>query len=109
MSEQSTRDLLTAALGAAVPLAILDMKDWTFEARQAKALECSGIIASQGDIILYRSSRKGETAKAFTALAFGLAALAYQPGGVTFMELHFCTDHDECKAAAKAAAEMVPA
>ena len=41
----------------------------------------------------------GGTADTFNHLARGLAALAYQPGGVTAFGRHWCTDHRACDAA----------
>lgn len=32
----------------------------------------------------------------FNFLASGLACAAFQPGGVNFAGMHFCTDHDVC-------------
>ena len=87
---------LSIALQATVPIAILEMRSWTAEARQAAAAEWGQIIASHGDDILFRSARQGDSAKAFTALARGLAALAYCPGGVRFLGIHWCTDHQAC-------------
>lgn len=102
MSE-NTRELMTATLQVAVPLWIEQLRPLTPEQRLARAGELADIVAEHGDIILYRGSKKGETAKAFNALAEGLAIGAYQPGGVTFMGEHFCTDHALCEAAVKAA------
>ena len=42
----------------------------------------------------------GGTADTFNHLARGLAALAYQPGGVDFAGRHWCADHRACQAAA---------
>ena len=94
---------LSIALQAAVPIAILEMRSWAPEARQAAAAEWGQIIASHGDDILFRSARKGDSAKAFTALARGLAALAYCPGGVRFLGIHWCTDHETCTGAEREA------
>lgn len=54
------------------------------------------LIAERGDIILYRSKKKGETAKMMNVLTESLALLAFQPGGVTFGAMHFqaCTALD---------------
>lgn len=54
------------------------------------------LIAERGDIILYRSKKKGETAKMMNVLTESLALLAFQPGGVTFGGMHFqaCTASD---------------
>jgi hypothetical protein len=97
-------DLLSVSLSAAVPLWIEKLRPLDPEQRIARASGLADIIASQGDIILYRSKKKGESAKAFNALAEGLAIGAFQPGGVTAFGQHFCVNHAECEAA-KAAAE----
>jgi hypothetical protein len=41
------------------------------------------------------------SAEVFAFLATGVACAAFQPGGITFAGMHFCTDHDACKAAAR--------
>jgi|SRR5579872_1737707 len=95
--------LLPIALSAAVPLWIEKLKPLTTDQRIARADELSGIIAEHGDIILYRGGKKGESAKAFNALAEGLAIGAFQPGGATAFGQHWCTDHAACEAAEAAA------
>lgn len=102
-------DLLPIALSAAVPLWIEELRRLEPEQRIARASGLADIIASQGDIILYRGGKKGESAKAFNALAEGLAIGAFQPGGVTAFGQHWCVNHDECEAAAKAATEWMEA
>lgn len=54
------------------------------------------LIAERGDVILYRSKKKGETAKMLNVLVESLSLLAFQPGGVTFGGMHFqaCTESD---------------
>lgn len=76
--------VLMLSLEAAVPLWIEEFRGLTFEEREKIAHEASDIIASKGDVLQFRAKKKGETAKAFNALARGLAVLAYAPGGVTF-------------------------
>ncbi len=95
-----SNDVLLISLQAAVPLWIERVRHLTPAERQARAAELSGVIASRGDDILYRSAKKGGTAKAFNALAEGLALAAFQPGGVTAFGHHWCTDHAACAAAA---------
>lgn len=46
------------------------------------------------------------TAATFAALAKGLAAGAYVPGGVTAFGRHWCADHTACLAAEAKAAEQ---
>lgn len=98
-------DLLSISLAAAVPLWIEQLKPLTPDQRIGRTGELAEIIASKGDAILYRSTKRGESAKAFNALAEGLAIGAFQPGGVTFAGQHYCANHAECEAAANAAAE----
>lgn len=85
----SNDDLLAISLSAAVPLWIEELRKLTDEERLVLAREAGQIIAEKGDIIQYRSKKKGETAKAFNALAKGLAICAFQPGGVNFRGMHF--------------------
>ena len=82
-------ELLKMTLAAAVPLWIFEFKKLTPTQREAIAHEAGPIIAEKGDIIQFRSSKRGETAKAFNQLARGLAALAFVPGGVDFAGMHF--------------------
>jgi hypothetical protein len=57
--------------------------------RLERAQECGQVVAEKGDIIQFRSKKKGETAEAFNRLAEGIAALAFAPGGVTFLGDHW--------------------
>ncbi len=82
-------ELLKLSLAAAVPLWIEQFRSLTDEQRLAIALEAGQVIAEKGDIIQFRSKRKGETAAAFNQLARGIAVLAFTPGGVTCFGLHF--------------------
>ena len=66
-------ELLALTLELAVPLWIDQLASLTDSQRQSLAVECGDVIAEHGDIILYRSSKKGETASAFNALAKGVA------------------------------------
>ena len=81
-----SEDLLITTLEVAVPLWINKIKvSGTLHLRLAhRRKELSNIIASKGDIILYKSKKSGETAKAFNALAEALAIMSFIPGGVTF-------------------------
>lgn len=84
-----TTALLQAALSAAVPLYIVEMRSWDWKRISETAQRCAQVVAEKGDIILYRSAVPGETAKAFNALARGIACLSFSPGGVTAFGLHF--------------------
>jgi hypothetical protein len=82
-------ELLKISLSAAVPLWIERFKQLTDDERMAIAREAAQVVAEKGDIIQFRSKRKGETANAFNQLARGIAVLAFSPGGVTVFGLHF--------------------
>jgi hypothetical protein len=84
-------------LMVAVPLRIAELADVPEARRLALARESGQDLAEHGDDLMFRT--KGRTAKAFASLATGLAVAAYQPGGVTFATMHFCTDHAACRAA----------
>ena len=73
----------------AVPLWIDRMRTMTDAQRCAVAQRCATTVASSGDTVLFRSTQRGGSASAFNALAEGLAALAFSPGGVRFAGLHF--------------------
>lgn len=91
--------LLLMALDCAVPLRIHQISHWPIE-RILDPRECqrlADVVAEHGDIMLYRSKRKGETAKAFNELAQALARLAYMPGGVEFNGRVYRADHAELK------------
>ena len=92
-------DLLSISLSAAVPLWIEKLRPLDPGQRIARASGLADIIAEHGDIILYRGGKKGDSAKAFNALAEGLAIGAFQPGGVTAFGQHWCVNHAECEAA----------
>jgi hypothetical protein len=79
-------DLLNVSLEVAVALRIDEIRGWTVEERVRAARECAGAVASHGDDLQYGGKH---TAEAFNKLALGLACLAYQPGGVTFMGAHW--------------------
>jgi hypothetical protein len=100
--------VLTATLQVAVPLEIIRLRILDDDQRQWIARTAAQEIASHGDDILFKSKRAGDTARAFNHLATGLAALAYQPGGVTFAGLHWCPDHTQCEAAQAATREETP-
>lgn len=100
---------LVIGLEAAVPLLILELarldpalRDQT---RVWWAADAANEVASRGDALQYGSKKPGEAAKVFTSLAKGLAAGAYQPGGVTVFGRHWCADHAACLDADRAAAE----
>lgn len=90
------QSLLVQTLQLAVPM-------WIDRAAERGALrdallaewreEACEVVLSEGDNILYRARKRGDTARAFNALARGLAVLAYAPGGVTAFGLVWCAWH----------------
>lgn len=86
--------LLQGALASAVPIWIEQVRGWSQSYRDERARACQDVITGQGDLILYRSPKKGETAAAFNRLAEGLAILAFYPGGVHFAGLHWQATDD---------------
>jgi hypothetical protein len=91
--EVHTEALLKATLEAAVPLWIAQLRTRPWADIQARAATAAQVIAEKGDVILYKSKTKGESARAFNALAEGLAILAFAPGGVRAFGLHFEAKH----------------
>lgn len=112
----TTPDALGETLAAAVPMAMMRLaamtppvRDWT---RQQWATRAASLVAHQGDALMWPTKRRepsmrsgvridgtAGTADVFAALARGLAAGAYQPGGITFAGRHWCADHATCTAA----------
>lgn len=91
----SDHDLLNLALQTAVPLwvdRLLDRDD-IGGYMESRAPEIGQIVAEKGDVILYRSKRRGQSAYAFNALAEGIALGSFLPGGVTFMGTHYENVH----------------
>lgn len=88
-------DLLRMTLAAAIPLWIHELKDkpWAYVA--ARAQRSAQEVAEHGDIIQFKAKKHGETAAAFNALAEGLAALSFCPGGVKFLGDHWIASHPE--------------
>jgi hypothetical protein len=80
---------LLIALNAAVPLWIHEMRHWGQDERISLAHSLAQTVASKGDALQFGSKRKGETAEVFNCTAKGIAALAYQPGGVDFCGVHW--------------------
>lgn len=102
--------LLGGLLSVAVPVEIDRMRYMTEvtgeEYRLETAHKAARWIAEHGGNVLYQGHKPGDSARAFAVLARGLAAAAFQPGGVTFAGIHWCTDHVLCVAAREAAARL---
>jgi hypothetical protein len=102
--------LLLTALQVAVPMRIMDLRALPPGARTNQirwwAEDAAGVIAARGDILQY-GGKRGKSAAAFDWLARGLAAAAFSPGGITFLGVHWCTDHLACVEAACVAASRL--
>jgi len=87
-SIDKTQTIMRLHLEAMVPLAIADLAkmggatDWHHERIREYAWDIAG-----SEALLFRE--KGKTAKMLSKLVEGLAVMAFQPGGVTFLGLHF--------------------
>jgi hypothetical protein len=94
---------LVETLRFAVPTYIAEFRDAgpadLMRAGRAAAL----LVGERGDVLTFSgrkehtASQRSSVALAFNGLARGLGALAYNPGGITFAGLHWCTAaHDDC-------------
>jgi hypothetical protein len=83
------KSLLKSSLCLAVPLWIDQLKGTSWNHIRQRANECGHVVGEQGDNILFKSKKKGESAKAFNALAEGIACLSFTPGGVTLFGMHW--------------------
>lgn len=91
----SNEVLLKLTLEVAVPLWIDKLQKQLWSEVMVRKDEAAQTVAEKGDIILYKSKKPGQTAKAFNALAEGVAILAFAPGGVKVFGLHFEAKHPE--------------
>lgn len=92
----TTRDLLITTLQVAVPLWIERLRDRDVEYLMERAKICGQVVAERGDIIQFRSKKKGASAEAFNRLAEGLACAALVvPGGVTFLGVTWSAERAE--------------
>jgi hypothetical protein len=80
------REVMLISLEAAVPLWIERLRHVPADLLRERASHLADVVAEKGDVLQYGG--KG-CAEAFNAVAEGLAALAYCPGGVTFCGLHW--------------------
>jgi hypothetical protein len=95
MTDDAKKSLLADSLEVAVPLWVMRLQSVPFDQLMDRAKECSQVIAEKGDIILFRSNKKGETAAAFNTLAEGVAILSFVPGGVKFLGRHWENEHPD--------------
>ena len=91
------RFLLRTSLEAGVPLLIAELRTLPEPERTARMLgwarDGAQQIAHKGDLLQFGG--KG-TGAAWSAMARGIAAASFAPGGITVFGAHFCADHDQC-------------
>lgn len=87
--------LLETALDVAVPLWVERLQRQSWSSIEARRETLADVIASKGDIIMFKSPKRGETAAAFNALAEALAAMSFVPGGVKFRGRHWISYHPD--------------
>jgi hypothetical protein len=90
-------DLLSISLQAAVPLWAEKLQSDSWEVLQNKIKEASTVISEHGDEILFKSKKKGETAKYFNIMAEAIAILSFCPGGITIFGSHYEYAHPAFK------------
>lgn len=49
----------------------------------------SDVLAEKGDILLYRSNKRGESSRVFNQAARAIAVGAFLPGGITIFGKHY--------------------
>lgn len=84
-----TAVLLSGMLVIAVQAEVPFVHAMSWEERLRVAKICAQHIAEKGDILLFKSSKKGETAQAFAKLAIGVAIASFAIGGVRLFGLHY--------------------
>lgn len=101
--------LLGDLLEVAVPLEMLHLEqlgsDDRADVMAAWAAQAADLISTSDASLLYRvkahpATGEPGTAATFAALARGIAAGAFVPGGCTFLGRHWCADHSVCETAA---------
>lgn len=96
---------LRETLSAVVPLRMAELRDAHPDAliewhRRAHRSEDQTVLLPYVDVLLYGNDRE-QLSSARRALVDGLAVAALvAEGGITFLDLHFCTNHHHCKEAA---------
>jgi len=88
---------LAETLRLAVPMHIAEARGMRPEHRVATAARLMGADELPGDALIFGANNWRTTARAFNSLARGLAMAAYQPGGATYLGVHWCVEaHDGC-------------
>jgi hypothetical protein len=105
---------LVETLAVAVPLEIARLARIPGHRRpevlHTLTIRAATMVSSHGDALFWPSPGRPRrrrstvtvdatpsTPQVFAALAAGLAAAAFAPGGITWGALHWCTDHRRCQ------------
>ena len=85
-----TNHPLIISLQCAVPLFIAEIKQMGYIPPSCQNLvnEIADILTSEGDVLLYGET-KGKPAQIFNKLAKAIAFMAFQPGGISILGMHF--------------------
>ena len=89
--EHVTGELLRSTLEATVPFRILELqqqggplaRDWQ------ETRDFAETLATEGDAVLFKGHKRGDTARVMKGLIRALAVMAFVPGGVRAWGLHF--------------------
>lgn len=99
MTVIASHPTLVITLTAAVPLWIHQLAHLDEHTRDRQrmwwAAEAADAVAYGGDALQF-GGKRGEAAKVFNHLARGLAAAAFNPGGITAFGEHWCVNHTAC-------------
>lgn len=89
--EEVTGEAIRCSLEVGVPFRMFDMqqhggpsdRDW----EETRAF--AWVLGPSGDNLLYKSGKRGETARLMNEMIRAIAVLAFAPGGITIYGLHF--------------------
>lgn len=91
-------NLLRTSLNLAVPMWVFRLSEVPLDDLVRRAPDLGQFIGEKGDIMQFKSKKKGESANAFNKLAEGIAILSFMPGGVTFLGDHYENTHPDREA-----------
>jgi len=91
LQQDITGTLLQSTLEASVPFRMLELRQWggPTELDWQEARDFADVLAFEGDAVLFKGHKKGDTARVMRGLIRALAVMAFVPGGVTAWGLHF--------------------
>ena len=98
-SLEVARHPLGSMLSVAVPLWVEELALRPMTDLRDIAMQSNDVLQSTGEAILFSVKKKGDSAAAFNALAKGVAAMSFCPGGVSCFGMRFESTHPETEAA----------